>query len=756
MRELAPHYSHRPVPRFGQGTSVITEPMTEEEEVLLQDHWHVIRKRLRLILTTLFSTVLMVGVVLFVKTPIYTATVTLLIERQSPHMLDIRAVLAPELVGPDEYDYYQTQFEILKSQSLAAEVIREQGLEKDGRFAGEKREWFVSSLRKQKRLGVSPKIIDAYLGSLVIDPVPRTRLVKVSFSTSAPELSARVANAHAQAYISQGLELHIHATREAERYLDQKLVELRKRVQKSEAALNVYRRDKGILSLSDKENIVVERLTDLNNRVTEAEAERIGLEAQAGIIRNRDYDSLPAVINSTLIQTLKAHLARQEEDYASLSSQFTPRYSRMGQSEAQVEETRRRLKQEIQRVVEGIESAYLAAEAKEKELRAKMEEQKAAAFGLKDASVEYGILAREVDTNSQLYDSVLQRIKEMEVATEGRISNVSVIDKAVPPLRPSEPKKLFDLGLSALVGLMGGLGLAFLLEHFDNTLKTPQEVERYLRLPNLGAVPDFASIDPCKYIRDALPNASPPQLPVASLQELILSQRPRSTIITEAYRTLHTNILLSRAAEPAKTLLFTSSTQGEGKTLTALNTAVMFTQMGARVLMIDADLRHSSCHKVLGATNALGLTEVLTGQRELQEMIRPLATPPLFLLTSGSRPPNPVALLGSKKMLDILASLREHYDYILIDSPPVMPVADAVLLSAMVDGVVLVVNSQETPNYIVRETRARLTYARANVLGVVLNQVNMRSGDYAYYYRHYCSYPDSPEEETGGTAKSRT
>jgi capsular exopolysaccharide synthesis family protein len=271
-------------------------------------------------------------------------------------------------------------------------------------------------------------------------------------------------------------------------------------------------------------------------------------------------------------------------------------------------------------------------------------------------------------------------------------------------------------------------------------------------LPNLGALPAFGNIEPRNYTRHALKSASPSQLPANSPQELCASHNPQFTVITEAYRKLHTNILLSRPGESTKTLLFTSSTQGEGKTLTALNTALMFTQMGARVLVIDADLRHPSCHKVLGTTNGPGLTEVLTGQKDLEEMIRPLTAPPLFLLSGGCHPPNPVALLGSKKMLDIMASLREHYDYILIDSPPVLPVADAVLLSTMVDGVVLVVNSQGTPNHVVRETHSRLTYARAKILGVVLNQVNPRSDDYSYHYRQYASYQNIAEEETGGIA----
>jgi polysaccharide biosynthesis transport protein len=755
MRELAPSYNRPLAARPEQEAEIFAEVVSEDEEFHLRDHWRVVRKHRWRILCTFFGTVLIVGAAIYTKAPIYKATATLLIERQAPQMLDIHTFLAPEPVGPDEYDYYQTQFEILKSPSLAAKVIREERLEKQTWFAGADRKAPRSNFQNlgENARGPGPRLIDAYLRSLEIEPVPRTRLVKVSFSTPDPDLSARVANAHAEAYINQGVELHLQATKAAQSYLDDKLSELRERVKKSEAALNSYGRDEGIISLNDKENIVVERLADLNKRVTEAEADRIGLEAQASLIHNRDYNSLPAVINSTLIQTLKSQLARDEEEYASLSSQFTSHYSRMAELEAQLDETRRRLKDEIQKVVEGIQSAYLAAQAKEGELRAKMEEQKTAAFGLKDAAVKYAILKREVNTNQQLYDSVLQRIKEIGVATEGQISNVSVIDQAVPPLRPSKPNKRFDLGLSGLAGLMGGLGLAFIFEYFDSTLKTPKEVERYLRLANLAVIPDFATIDDERnYTRDALMLASHTKLPAAP-KATILSRDRHLMLVTEAYRILHTNLLLSRAGEPPKTILFTSSAQGEGKTFTTLNTAVTFTEMGARVLVIDADLRHSSCHRVLSTTNGLGLTEVLTGQRDLPEMIRSLPNPFLFLLSSGSHPPNPVAILGSKKMRDILAGLRVEYDYILIDAPPVMPVADAILLSAMVDGVVLVVNSQQTPNYVVKDARARLSRARAKLLGVVLNQVDMRNGDYAHYYQQYCTYHHDGMGEASETAR---
>jgi polysaccharide biosynthesis transport protein len=278
-------------------------------------------------------------------------------------------------------------------------------------------------------------------------------------------------------------------------------------------------------------------------------------------------------------------------------------------------------------------------------------------------------------------------------------------------------------------------------QHLDNSLKSPEEVERYLRLPNLGVVPDFFSLDWRRYAPQRFLHAAP-QMPtsLASGKELALVPPHHSfSMIAEAYRTLRTAILLSRAGEPPKTVLFTSGIHGEGKTVTVVNTAIIFAQMGVRVLVIDADLRRPGCHQVLGLENELGLSEVLTGQRALTEAIRPTGIRGLFLLSAGSIPPNPAELVGSKKMQETVTALQEQYDHILIDSPPVMQLSDAVLLSTMVDGVVLVVSNQETPKYVVREACSRLNYARAKILGVMLNRVNLRSGDYAYYYRPYYS-----------------
>lgn len=583
---------------------------------------------------------------------------------------------------------------------------------------------------------VPPNVIDAYMDKLAIMPVQRTRLVKIAYSTPDPELAARVANMHARAYLRQGIERRGHADGEALRFLQEKLTELKERVEKSELALNRYRRDRGIISLDNRENIVVDRLADLNKRLTEAEADRIALEAQTRLIRKNEYDALPAVIDNRLVQTLKGELARLEGEYADLSTKFKPGYPALDQLQAKVEQAKRRLQQEIQRTVGGIRSAYAAAKQKEDELRTKMEQQKTAALGLKDAAVDYAVLAREVDMNRQIYDSVLQRLKEMEVAAALRASNVSVIDQAVPPLKPSWPNKKLSLLLSAVVGLVGGVGLAFFVEHLNKTLKTPQEVERYLRLPNLGMIPDFLI-----NARRNSPSIAPASPGISRIDEaadrtgFILTHDPFA-VTTEAYRTLRAALLLAQAGAP-KTLLFTSAMHGEGKTVTVVNTAAILAQMGGRVLVVDADLRRSACHTVLGLHNDEGLTEVLTGHCEPAEVIRSTVSEHLFVLTSGSLPPNPAELVGSQRMRDVLTALQEQYDYVLIDSPPVMLASDAVLLSTMADGVVLVANAQQTPKQVVREAQTRLSQARAKLLGVVLNRLNTRHGAYAYYYRKY-------------------
>ena len=500
---------------FLEDAKVISRPQfTQGDEAPnLRDYWRIVRKHKWLIGICVLTSILISLVIVFSTTPIYTAKATLLIERTEPQVVNIKQVLS-ESAGAEETSYYESQYEVLRSRSLAAEVIKAQGLDQNPEFTtGGARSNFIAQLwltpiawlksllpqtgpviTSSDLSGVDSQLIDTYAGMLDVEPVKRSRLVKIGISAPSPVLAAEIANAHAEGYVRQGFTLRAQANEGARKFLQTKLEELQARVETSEAALNRFRRRKGIISLDDKENIVVDRLADLNRRLTEAEAERIGLEAQARLIKRHNYDSLPAVIGNSLIQNLRAQVVQLESEHAKLAAQFLPGYPRLAQVKAQLEETKSRLTQQINSVVEGINSAYFAAAGKERALKLQMDKQKSDALALKDAAVEYAILARQVDTNKQLYESVLGRYKEINLAGEIPASNVSIVDRAEIPTRPSKPNKRLNLMLGALLGLMGGLGLALLLEHLNNTLRTPEEVEHFLRLPNLVVVPDFLSL----------------------------------------------------------------------------------------------------------------------------------------------------------------------------------------------------------------------------------------------------------------------
>lgn len=751
----------------------------DEEMPLFWEYWRILNKRRWLIAACALAGILGAGLYAFTSTPFYTGEATIMIERKPSQVVGMEDAFAVAAVDERNADYLTTQEEILKKPAFAARAIRESSLEndrlfKEGAGKSDHRGFFQTlatnigkRLRRvfaglfpptpnddqsgnlsvnRQQLGVDPDLVSYYLSVLDVAPVRRTSLFEISFTTPYPGLSARMANAHADAYMDYGLDLRAQANQEALVFLQDKLLELKDRVESSEAALNNYRRQKGIITLDEGGNLVVHRLIDLNNRLTEAEAQRIALESEVQLIRAENYDALPRVRRSPIISTFKSELGRLEGEYAKLAGEFKAGYTPLDTLKLNMEEIRKRLRDEIESEVAAIRAAYEAAQANEKELRARMEEQKKVALNLKDAAVQYAILAREVDTNRQLYDSVLQRMKEMGVAAQVQDSNVSIIQRALVPDQPSYPRRGLTLLLGLLLGLAGGTGLAFFLDHIDTTLKTPDEAERYLGLSSLGVVPDFSELKHKSngYLSgggDADNGAVVQSRPerIESPSDFVLSHDPRS-VVAESYRTLRTAILFSRAGARPRTILFTSATRGEGKSATAINTSVIFAQMGYRVIVIDADLRRPRGHKLLGMNNVVGLSNFLTGQRTLNDVTVPTSEENLYFAGSGTTPPNPSELLGSPKMEQLLTELREEFDCVIIDSPPIMPVSDPILLSTMVDGVVLVINSRATPKQLVREARSRLRKADAKILGIVLNRIDLQNGDYSGYYSHYFSY----------------
>ena len=582
-----------------------------------------------------------------------------------------------------------------------------------------------------------------YLAKLEIRPVAGTSLVKIKFTTPDPALSARLANAHANSYLRYGVDLRVQSNDEASEFLKQRLTKLKQRVEQSETALNSYRKNKGIIAVDEKENVIIDRWLDLTKNLNKAEAERIGLEAQIRSIHGGNFDEIPAVRDNPVISGLKSELAKSEWEYAALSKQFKPGYPPLDSLKTHIDENRRRLQSEIQSEVRKIEVIYNTAKNNEAALRGTTEKQKKATLNLKDSAVQYAMLAHDVETNRQLYAGALQRSKEIGVAAEVRSSNIYLMGKAEPPLGPSYPDSSGILMRGLLLGLLAGVGLAFLLDRLDNTIKSPEEAERFIHLPTLGVVPDFAMPRGARIgYMSKLVHSAKSELPGRSSQDedrpSVLDHHPRS-LVAEAYRSLRSSLLLSQAGGPPHIMLMTSATRGEGKTTTLVNTAILFAQLGSPVLVIDADLRRPRCHTLLKMENSAGLADLLTGQIDLDEAIRSTPAENLFLISAGAVPPNPAELLGSKRMHELLQQLRTRFEFILIDSSPVMAVSDAVFLSTMVDGTLLVVSGR-TPKPLVRKTRTRLTMPHTKLLGVLLNRVDVRAREYGSHYSRYSHY----------------
>jgi capsular exopolysaccharide synthesis family protein len=662
--------------------------------------------------------------IVLIMRPQYTARVTMLVDGHGPRLE------APGAVLQIADDHLATESQLLRSRNLAAHVISELGLD--------------DSLRPARRSGQSAgtdaATIAAYLASLEVDTRPGSHLVTLSFTDSDPAAAAQIANAHARAYTRLGLRTRGAADDQTQQFLAEKLVSLRKRIQKSEEALNAYRRRSGIVSLDDKSDEVLTRLDAINKDLAHAESDEITLGAQEQLIHSRSYDSLPAVVQSDLIQKLKQQLVAAAARRASLAAKYRRGFPALDEAVAQEADIRMQLRDEIRRVVEGIESAYIAAVNKENRLRDAIKHEKELALARRDAGVKYGILLRDVETGRQLYDNVLARMKEASFSADANAANVVLVDEAVPPRWPSSPRRLYDTFVAMLAALGLSIVLAFILEAFDGTLKNPEQVERYLGVPALAAIPNFR--------RPSLPSAAAPQLSAPngngnSSNGGATAQNYSAFVAAEAYRALRSAIILSANGEPPpKTALITSATEAEGKTMTAVNTAIAFAHLGMRVALVDADLRRPRCHKALGIENQPGLAEVLAGALELENALRESPFERLSVITAGSIPDNSADLVGSARMEQAVKWLRDNFDFVVIDSCPMMLVSDAIPIAAMVDGAVLVINGPQTPRHLAASACAQLRSVGTRVFGAVLNLVDFESPDF-YYSRHSYGYRHS-------------
>ena len=745
--------------------------VSESEAVHLRDYWKILVKRRRMI-AWIFSAAVILGILIsLTATNMYTATAALKIEPQNPAVTGIEMLRVAE-PGGGQYDYYQTQYKLLESRSLAEMVVAKldqdssEGL-KHSANAGESTitqitSWIMENVRSfisqlnplssdgsdtpkaaepRKMPATSADFLGRYTNYLKVKPVKNTRLVEIEFTTPDPELSRTLANAHARGFIQWNLQSRFELTNEAREFLDNKNAELKRKLERSENELNRFRQQYGVVSMDKGENIVVERMVEVNKYLTAARAQRIDAESLYRTVEGQSAQYLSQVLTQGLVPNLRTSLLNLEADKVKLSTVFTADHPRIIELNQHIEETKRSLNREITNVVRGIRENYAAASNRERSLQAEADRQKQAALTLKEVGVQYAVLEEEVKVSRALYENVLKRLHETNVTNDLAVSNIQISQMAVKPQSASFPNIPFNLLLSSFVGLATGVLLALFLEYLDSTLKTPQHVWQATTLTTLGVVPDLKTLQPRRFgelierSNDRPLMLPPPGSPKSTPGELIVSHHPLS-ILSESYRTIRTALLFFQAENPPRTVLLTSPSPGEGKTLTTLNLAIALAQDGNRVLVIDADLRKGCCHSRLGLQNRFGLSDVLTHNPSLDGIIQKTSVDGLSVISRGSPHTNPSDLLGSNRMRAILTQLRQTYDFILLDTPPVIAVSDAAVLSSICDGILLVLHGQKTTTPSAHLALERLQAVRAPVLGVILNGVDLGNPDYEYY-RHY-------------------
>lgn len=723
----------------GESLTVISPPPVVPWDAVprephLLDYIIILRKHQWLILTFLFTVVTVATIATFKMKPVYEAAARVEVDKESP----VNMQFSDQSSYEDYLDtdaYIETQAKILDSETLAMDTIRSMDLGKYPEFGGNSA---ATAFGQGGATFRRPAILGEFLGDLTVKRVPDSRLIEVRFDAENPQLAAEVVNAHLQNYIEQNFKSKYDATTQASNWLSSELEELRIKVEKSEDARLAYERENQIWQVDEKQDITTQKLADLSKAVTEAQTELSGKEALYRMAMSGEVDAIPTVRDSAVISGLEKQKSDLDEQYADASNQYGPNFpkvQRLKDQEAQVDADLAKARNVI---MDGIREDYNTALSHVQILQEALDKQKAEANDMAEKLVQYNILEHDAEANKQLYDGLLQKLKEASITAGLRSSNIRIVDPALVPSNPSRPNKAHNILLALLVGLIGGVGLALFREYLDNTVKSPDDIESLTGLPSLAVVPTLPGSNGhysrlARLGREASPQAPGPRV------EMLSYVQPKSQI-SEAFRALRTSLLLSQAEHPPQVILVTSALPREGKTTAAVNLAVTLAQLGDRTLLIDSDMRKPGIRRALNLTSTKegGLSSYLAGVCTLDEVTIPHpAISNLSALTTGPVPPSPADLLSSHRMREGIAELRRRYKFIVIDSPPIMAATDAVILSALTDGVLLVVRSGETPKEAFTRAKDLLTAVKCRLLGVVLNGVDSTAPDYYYAYRYY-------------------
>lgn len=707
--------------------------------------WHVVLKRWWVLAGSL-ALFLVAGVVItLLSTPVYRASATIQIDREAAQVVDVEGVLPTESTQGAQ-EFYQTQYGLLKSRSLADRVVTGLGLAADPLYAEDNRrspgQARPAALAPAEAVERKRQAIDQFSRNLRITPSVNSRLVTISYDSPDPVLARSVVNTITETFISSNLERRFEASSYARRFLEERIEQLRARLEESERELVDYAAQEQIINIPNASgsaevgnqgrSLISSSLEALNASLSAAKTDRIEAEQRWRSAQASSGLALSEVLASPTIQILRQQRAEAVSERQTLLQRFQEDYPAVEQAAARIAELDTQLAAEARDVRQSLQGQFASAAAAERSIEAEIAQLRVRSTDLSQRSIRYNILQRELDTNRVLYDGLLQRYREIGIAGGVGTNNVSVIDRAETPVDPVAPKPLINLALAGLLGLLLGAGVVFLLELLDESLKTPADIETKLGLTLLGSVPLLAT---------------PEALTLAA-------KDPRSGF-SEAYHSIRSALQFAKASGTPKTLLVTSSQPGEGKSTTSVAVARAFARMGKSVLLIDGDLRNPSLHKLFGVPNRTGLSSVLDGG-DLTEAVQRTEESHLALMSSGPRPLSPADLLSSPALANLLDLVSESFDLILIDGPPVMGLADATILGHAVEGVVFVSGAGIVRRGAALTAIDRLKTAGADVIGGVLERFDAKRanlGGYGYEYSYSYEYGATEEAETRPVGK---
>lgn len=734
-----------------------------DDELDLHELWNTVLKYRWTILSFLLIVVMTTVAANYLMRPVYQATT--LIEVKPPKGL-VKFQNVEEAQNPQR-EFMETQANILRSESVADAVIQNLDLENHPEYNGKlAQRGVVAGIRQiigvlmpksdaddlasaESLKGMVPgspeyEALKAERGritqfgrNLKVAAIRNSNLFEVTFNSFFPQTAANAANMVAREYLRLNDERRFNSTSGAKDFLEKEITRIQAKLETSEKELNEFARKRQIVDVEDRGNVMQTRLQELNENLTRVQDERIAAETLVQQVRSGAIESIPEVMQDPLVGQLKEEYAQLQSEYVELSKIYKEKYPRLQQLKAKRDEIALSLDLEVGRITRSVEGSYARLVERERLLEAAVEDHKQRLLDLQDRAVQYNILKREWETNKELYTGLLERMKEVGVAAGMELNNISVIDEAAVPVNPAAPRKLRNIAIGGVLGLFGGIGLAFLLAYLDKTVRTPDQLEKATHLASLGMVPKFKGKAVDKAYLDTI------------------SHNARDSEVAEAFRSIRTSLMFSAPGGAPKTLMFTSSMSSEGKTTSGINLAIVLAQNGAKVLMVDGDLRKPRLHKAFGLPLSPGLSEYLVGDEG--NWIYETSIPNLNVLTAGTLPPNPAELLGSGLMSENLekARLRDQYDHIIVDAPPVLGLADPMIISTKVDAVILVANSGTVSIDAVKDTVKRLRSIRAPLLGTVLNMVDFSNREYGYYNRYYYQYGENESKKRSSRSKDK-